>query len=76
MILIIIMYALFAASFSMGKLLLNHTSPIFLTGIRMLIAGPILLAYQFFSHHGIHIIGLRGRGLSIFFSQGLFYRDK
>ncbi|MCX5925250.1 MAG: DMT family transporter [Candidatus Dependentiae bacterium] len=49
MLLIIIMYALLAGSFSMGKILLNHTSPIFLTGIRMFIAGIILLTYQYFS---------------------------
>lgn len=33
----------------MGKILLNHTSPLLLTGIRMFIAGIILLAYQYFS---------------------------
>jgi len=49
MTLIIILYALFASSFSMGKILLRYTSPIFLVGIRMLIGGLILLAYQYFS---------------------------
>lgn len=49
MILIVIMYALFAGTFSLGKVLLTHTSPMFLTGIRMFIAGLILLAYQYFS---------------------------
>jgi len=43
------MYALFASSLSMGKVLVMHTSPIFLTGIRMFTAGIILLAYQYFS---------------------------
>jgi len=43
------MYALLAASFSIGKVLLRYTTPVFLTGIRMLLAGIILLAYQYFS---------------------------
>jgi drug/metabolite transporter (DMT)-like permease len=51
MTLIILMYALFASSFSIGKVLLTYTTPIFLTGIRMTIAGIILLAYQYFSPH-------------------------
>ena len=49
MTLIIILYALFASSFSMGKILLQYTNPVFLVGIRMLIGGLILLAYQYFS---------------------------
>ncbi|MFC1842261.1 DMT family transporter [Candidatus Dependentiae bacterium] len=49
MTLIILLYALFASSFSMGKVLLRYTTPIFLTGIRMLIGGLILLAYQYLS---------------------------
>lgn len=42
------MYALFASSFSMGKILVGYTTPIFLTGIRMFIAGVILLSYRYF----------------------------
>ncbi len=49
MTLIILLYALFASSFSAGKLLLCYTTPIFLAGIRMFIAGIILLAYQYFA---------------------------
>lgn len=51
MILIIIMYALFACSLSIGKILVNFATPTLLTGIRMTIAGMILLAYQYFSPH-------------------------
>jgi drug/metabolite transporter (DMT)-like permease len=48
MILIIILYALFASSFLIGKILLNYyTTPIFLAGSRMVIAGSILLLYQY-----------------------------
>lgn len=46
MIQIIILYALFASTFSLGKVLLSYASPIFLVGIRMSIAGFILLTYQ------------------------------
>lgn len=51
MILIVLLYGLFATSFSMGKLLLTYTSPIFLAGIRMSLAGSILLFYQYFFAH-------------------------
>ncbi len=45
---IILLQALFATSFPMGKYLLSFTSPLFLSGTRMLIAGGILLIYQYF----------------------------
>ena len=49
MSLIILLYALFASSFSMGKILLQFTTPVFLVGVRMLAGGLILLAYQYIS---------------------------
>ena len=45
---IVLLQALFATSFPMGKYLLNFTTPLFLSGARMLIAGGILLIYQYF----------------------------
>jgi len=48
MLLIILLYALFAGSFTLSKAILNYTTPTFLVGIRMLIAGTILLSYQYF----------------------------
>ena len=48
MLLIIILHALWAGSVTASKILLNYTQPIFLTGIRMFIAGAILLLYQYF----------------------------
>lgn len=45
--LIILMYALFASSFSVGKVLLSYSSYIFLVGIRFFLAGVLLLGYQF-----------------------------
>ena len=44
--LIILMYALFASSFSVGKVLLSYSSYIFIVGIRFFLAGAVLLAYQ------------------------------
>jgi drug/metabolite transporter (DMT)-like permease len=44
---IILLQALFATSFPMGKYLLGFVSPLFLSGTRMLIAGTILLIYQY-----------------------------
>lgn len=51
MVLIILLYAAFAASIVAGKALLSYTTPIFLTGIRMFIAGSLLLAYEYFHPH-------------------------
>ncbi|MGB8468455.1 MAG: DMT family transporter [Candidatus Babeliales bacterium] len=49
MIQLIILHALFASTFSLGKVLLQYATPIFLVGIRMGIAGSLLLAYHYFS---------------------------
>lgn len=48
MLLILLLYALFATSFPMSKILLTYVTPIFYTGIRMIIAGALLLAYEQF----------------------------
>jgi drug/metabolite transporter (DMT)-like permease len=45
---IILLQALFATSFPMGKYLMNFASPLFLSGTRMLLAGSILLIYEYF----------------------------
>lgn len=47
MLLIILLHALWAGSVTCSKILLQYTEPIFLTGIRMFIAGLILLLYQY-----------------------------
>lgn len=43
---VLLMYALFASVFTIGKLTLQSVDPFFLTGVRMLIAGLIVLIYQ------------------------------
>lgn len=61
MFLLFIMYALFGSSFPISKFLLGYSSPIFLTSLRMLIAGSLLLFYEFiylkrkFHFHRSHI---------------------
>lgn len=47
MILIVIMYAFLAGTFSLGKLILTYSQPIFVVGMRMSIAGALLLLYHF-----------------------------
>jgi drug/metabolite transporter (DMT)-like permease len=43
---VIIMYALFASTFTAGKYILLYTTPFYFTGVRMLIAGLVLLMIQ------------------------------
>lgn len=47
MSLVFLLYALFASVFTVAKYTLEFTQPLFLVGSRMLVAGVILLAYQY-----------------------------
>jgi drug/metabolite transporter (DMT)-like permease len=47
-LLILLMNALFAATFPLGKMALQYAGPIFLTATRMLLAGSLLLVYSYF----------------------------
>ncbi|HSW74222.1 MAG TPA: DMT family transporter [Candidatus Limnocylindria bacterium] len=51
MFLIVMLYALWALSVTTSKELLAYTTPVYLTGMRMFLAGIILLAYQYFYAH-------------------------
>lgn len=55
MILILAMYMLFASTFTIGKAVLALSEPIFFIGVRMTVAGILLLAY----HHYIEKKSLR-----------------
>jgi drug/metabolite transporter (DMT)-like permease len=46
---LILLQALFATSFPLGKYLLTFASPMFVSGVRLLLSGTILLMYQYFS---------------------------
>ncbi len=47
MFLIVFLYALLAGTFTLGKMILAYTQPIFVVGMRMSISGAILLLYHF-----------------------------
>lgn len=47
MILVILMYAISASTFIISKSLLSYTTPLFLTGIRTLIAGSLFLSFLY-----------------------------
>lgn len=47
MFLVVLLYALFASVFTIAKTGLEYSQPFFLVGSRMLLAGVIMLAYQF-----------------------------
>src|SRR5438046_2596921 len=46
MTLIVLLHAMFGVSIPIIKVLLTHASPLFLTGVRMGVAGLILLLYE------------------------------
>lgn len=58
MMLVLLLYMLFASTFTMGKAALAYTTPIFFTAIRMFAGGTLLLIYQHFLD--INIGGLIG----------------
>lgn len=47
-ILVFLVYALWSSCFPLGKIVLQYSSPVFLTSFRMLLAGAILLLFLFF----------------------------
>jgi len=51
MVLVILLFALFASLFGISKDSLNYSEPFFLIGSRMLFAGFLLLSHQYFFNH-------------------------
>lgn len=49
MFLVLLMYALFASVFTIAKIGLSYSQPVFFVGSRMALAGIILLAYQYWT---------------------------
>lgn len=45
MVLVVLLYAIFASSFPISKILLSHSSPLFLASARTVLAGLLLLSY-------------------------------
>jgi len=50
MYLVFLLYALFASVFTIAKTGLQYSQPLFLVGTRMLLAGVLMLGYQYFFH--------------------------
>lgn len=50
MILVVILYALFGFTFTLGKLTLDYASPFFIVGTRMIIGGLGLMGFIYFRH--------------------------
>ena len=50
MFLVILLYAILASTFIFAKKTLIYAQPFFLIGLRMIIAGILLLSYQWFAH--------------------------
>lgn len=50
MVWVFVLYGLFASVFTIGKIGLEYSSPFFLVGSRMALAGVIMLSYQWFAH--------------------------
>lgn len=48
MLFVILLYALYAISFTFGKAILGFIQPVFFIGVRMLLSGLLLLIYQYF----------------------------
>ncbi len=48
---VIAIFAVFATVFPIGKMALLYVQPIFLTSIRMICAGILLIAYHWWSSH-------------------------
>lgn len=48
MILVLLLYFLFASTFTLAKAVVEYIQPIFFIGIRMTLAGSLLLGYQYF----------------------------
>jgi drug/metabolite transporter (DMT)-like permease len=63
MILIVFLYALCASTFTICKALLDYVKPIFFIGIRMLVAGAILLAYSYWKNKAVFTIHKKDRWL-------------
>ena len=56
---VVFLYALFATVFPLGRASLAHAQPIFLTGVRMLVAGIALLGYYYLFNRRVLIVSIK-----------------
>lgn len=59
MVLVILLYALCASTFTICKALLLYAKPLFVVGVRMLVAGLILYCYQWWSTRSFRLFAWR-----------------
>lgn len=71
MFLVVLMYSILALTFVFAKKALNYSSPFFLIGFRMIIAGTVLLLHQYFFSGKPFKIAKEDRWL--FFRTALFH---
>ncbi len=60
--LVILLYATWSSCFSLGKLALQYSPPVFLTGIRMFLAGILLLAFLLLKNKNAFKLSFRQYG--------------
>lgn len=71
MILVVLLYAILAATFIFAKNTLAYCQPFFLIGFRMLLAGSILIAYQFITNK--KALFIKSNDIATFFKVSLFH---
>lgn len=71
MLLVFVLYALLASTFIFSVEALSYSEPLFLIGFRMLIAGGLLLGWQFFINRRALVIARKDWG--VFFKASLFH---
>lgn len=71
MILVFVLYALLASTFIFSVEAVRYSEPVFIIGFRMIIAGVLLLGWQFFSNRSALQIARKDWG--IFFKASLFH---
>lgn len=54
MLLPLIIYAIYATSFTMSKAILSHVPPLLYVGARISVAGIILICYAIYTHRYTH----------------------
>ncbi len=69
-VIVFLMYALFASVFSVGKIALEGAAPFFMTGIRMLAAGGVIVIWQWFNNR--KELRIRVKLWPVLFAVGFF----
>lgn len=71
MVLVFVLYALLASTFIFSVEAVRYSEPVFIIGFRMVIAGTLLLGWQFFSNRRALKVARKDWG--IFFKASLFH---